>query len=112
MANKLKSIKDEVTPWQMDRKDRITNVIMTRLRIGHTRLTHCHLMEKPNGPPPTCIGCKVDLTVRHILVECPHVEPQRRTTIGTGTLKQILGPDAKIGKIIEFLKVTGIHNYI
>ena len=29
--------------------DRTTKVIIIRLRLGHTRITHCHLMGNPNG---------------------------------------------------------------
>ena len=112
MANKLRNIKTEVKPWEQRAKDRETEVMMTRLRIGHTRLTHCHLMEKPNGEPSKCNNCQVDLTIRHIFEECPQTADARRTTIGMRPMEQVLGPEASIGKIKEFLKKIGVQDTI
>ena len=112
IANKLKSIKTTVKPWARKESDRTTEVIMSRLRMGHTRITHCHLMEKPNGVPSVCRRCQVDLTVRHIMEECPLIEAHRRATIGQGKIEQVLGPEAKIGKIMNFLKRIGIYEVI
>ena len=112
LTNKLRCIKNEVAPWKQEAKDRETEVMMTRLRIGHTRLTHCHLMEKPNGEPSKCSNCQVDLTIRHIFEECPQIAEARRATLGQRTLEQVLGPDAPIGKIKEFLKKIGINDTI
>ena len=54
-------------------------VIINRLRIGHTRLTHSFRMESiPN--PPLCDQCEGDheLTVKHILIECDFLKISRR----------------------------------
>ena len=110
--NKLRSIKQEVRPWRHGRLDRTTEVTLARLRLGHTRITHCHLMERPNGPEPICTGCQVNLTVQHMLVECPLVAPQRRITIGTEPLNKVLGPEPHIGKLTKFLKIVGINKVI
>ena len=110
--NKLRSVKKEVKPWKNLKLERSTEVIMARLRLGHTRITHCHLMENPNGQEPICTGCQTPLTVQHMLIECPQVSPQRRDTIGPGPLEQILGPEANIGKIIQYLKAVKIYDVI
>ena len=116
MANKLRNIKEDVNPWKQEAKERETQVLMTRLRIGHTRLTHCHLMEKPNGgikpEPSKCNNCQVDLSIRHIFEECPQIADIRRATIGQRTMEQVLGPEAPIGRIKEFLKRIGINDTI
>ena len=71
-TNKLKQIKLEVTPWETSQqKDRYTEVVLTRLRIGHTRLTHGYLMSNPHEPIPECSQCKSALTVEHF---CPSVQ--------------------------------------
>nr|XP_024219290.1 uncharacterized protein LOC112211564 [Halyomorpha halys] len=57
--NKLREIRRDV------RKE---EVILTRLRIGHTRLTHGYLTAR--DPPPLCQTCGTELTVKHILTEC------------------------------------------
>jgi len=45
------------------------SVVITRLRIKHTRLTHSYLLSKENRPE--CFHCHVTLTVNYFLVECP-----------------------------------------
>ncbi|XP_066900683.1 uncharacterized protein [Halyomorpha halys] len=50
-ASKLKTIKKEVRPWSTSsRKCRRVEVVLTRLRIGHTRLTHSYLITKEAQP--------------------------------------------------------------
>ncbi|GFU90544.1 RNase H domain-containing protein [Trichonephila clavipes] len=48
---------------------RRTDVKLTRLRIGHTRFTHRHLLFGEHAPE--CPSCRVSYTVRHILIDCP-----------------------------------------
>jgi len=43
-------------------------VLLNRLRIGHTRLTHSFLLS--GDELPECGTCQCPLTVKHILVEC------------------------------------------
>ena len=42
--------------------------IIHRLRIGHSILTHDHLLRGETCP--RCSACDVDLTVEHILLHC------------------------------------------
>lgn len=57
-------------PWSYaDVRDRRSQTALTRLRTGHTRLTHSYLMSRE--AQPYCDDCLVPLTVRHLLVECP-----------------------------------------
>ena len=67
--NKLHEINDTFLPsvkvYSNNRKEDIT---LTRLRIGHSRLTHKHYLL--NDDMPDCIPCDRPLTVKHILVEC------------------------------------------
>ena len=44
------------------------DVILTRLRIGHSRLTHKHYLL--GGDFPECIPCDCRLTIKHVLIEC------------------------------------------
>ena len=56
-----------------------SGVIINRLRIGHTRLTHSFRMgNRPH--PPLCDQCEGDheLTVKHILIECNFLKIIRR----------------------------------
>ena len=66
-SNKLRAIKKDLKPWPSHDLHRREEIIMNRLRIGHTNLTHCHLMDSAmmNGPP-VCFACN-----NHTLtVEC------------------------------------------
>ena len=67
--NKLHDIKDKFsTSLQIYADNRKEDVVLTRLRIGHTRLTHKHYLL--NEEIPMCIACDCPLTIKHILVEC------------------------------------------
>ena len=56
--------------------DRKNQILITRLRIGHTLLTHQYLITKK--AKPQCEECKTPVTVKHILTECPNFENERK----------------------------------
>ena len=67
--NKLREIKQSVEPWpKLNSSNRKEDVIMNRLRISHTRVTHGYLMEKTE--PPICRSCNTSLTIKHIIIHC------------------------------------------
>ena len=74
--NKLRHIKSCITPWSTSlHRNRCWEVILARLWLGHTRLTHGYLME--NGRPPTCSVCNTTITVEHILISCARYKTKR-----------------------------------
>ncbi len=67
--NKLKDKFPDLTKhFQPHCNNRRDEVVLTRLRLGHSRLTHSFIFEKE--PPPECIGCNAPFTIKHILLEC------------------------------------------
>ena len=50
------------------RKSKREQVIISRLRIGHTRLTHSFILKQE--PQPQCLICQTTCMVKHILIEC------------------------------------------
>ncbi|XP_055940827.1 uncharacterized protein LOC129971257 [Argiope bruennichi] len=64
--NKLHFIKPQLANW-CSKLSRRYDVILSRLRIGHTRLTHRFLLFAE--PPLVCFNCGDILTIRHILIE-------------------------------------------
>ena len=48
---------------------------LTRLRIGHSLLTHGHLMKGENQPE--CQRCQVPLTVEHLVLSCQATNKSR-----------------------------------
>ena len=47
---------------------RAEEVVITRLRIGHTKATKSHTLSR--GPPTGCHHCGQTLTIDHMLLEC------------------------------------------
>jgi ribonuclease HI len=113
IGNKLGDIKNTVRPWETSyRRCRREEVILTRLRIGHTRMTHEFLLK--GEEPPLCADCDEAQTVYHILVECHAYDAIRRRVFDPGgdqprafTLSNMLGDDsATIVKLMQFLRQT------
>ena len=68
-SNKLHELKPQLGEWpSSSRLVRREEVILSRLRIGHTYLTNSYLLKAELQPE--CIGCQCPLTVKHILLEC------------------------------------------
>jgi len=81
--NKLRTIKNSVDDWSSsNQKNRKHSIILTRLRIGHTKATHQYLIEKT--PQPYCEDCIVPLTVKHFIAECPSFLQLRQQNIPHG----------------------------
>ena len=69
VGNKLFEIKPVIGQSQpVVRNVRQEEVVLARLRIGHTRITHSYLLKREE--PPYCFGCDTLFTVRHFLLEC------------------------------------------
>ena len=47
---------------------RVEEVVITRLRIGHTKATKSHILSR--GPPTACHHCGQTLTIDHMLQDC------------------------------------------
>lgn len=75
-SNKLHVIKPQLGNWPPISKTRRTEVIICRLRIGHTYGTHSYLLT--GDEPPTCGKCGTTLTVLHVLLECHALEAHRK----------------------------------
>ena len=61
--NKLHHIQDTIGEWPAGYRRNRKEVIISRLRIGHTHITHWHLQKGEDSP--ICSTCKVPLTVKH-----------------------------------------------
>ena len=76
----MKCIKPKIEDWSSSyRKNRQEEKILTRLRIGHTHLTHSFIFAKE--PRPRCTQCTRVLTVEHILLWCPQFQQHRRPLV-------------------------------
>ncbi|GFT35563.1 RNase H domain-containing protein [Trichonephila clavipes] len=97
LDNKLHSVKPVIGAWPVIPMRR-TDVKLTRLRIGHTRFTHRHLLFGEHAPE--CPSCNVSYTVLHILIDCPVFNHHRITFFNSSHLTL---PDLKGGG--EFLLI-------
>lgn len=94
-----------------DRKCASEQRVLTRLRIGHTRLTHSFIINKK--PPPVCNYCGTQLTVQHIFIDCRGYTGQRTSCGINGSLGEILAFDAqREAKALKFIKDCDIYNEI
>ena len=108
--NKLHEIKENflssVKLYSAYRKDDVT---LTRLRIGHTRLTHRHYLA--NEDAPECIPCDRPLTVKHILIECIDTAEIRKQYFNCPDLKTLFNSVAG-DTILAFLSEVNLMNKI
>ncbi|GFU36741.1 putative RNA-directed DNA polymerase from transposon X-element [Trichonephila clavipes] len=90
LDNKLHSVKPVIGAWPVMPLRR-TYVKLTRLRIGHTRFTHRHLLFGERAPE--CPSCHVSYTVHHILIDCPVFNHHRITFFNSShlTLPDLVG---------------------
>ena len=113
--NKLNEIKETINPWPSSlQKVRRNEVVLTRLRIGHCRLTHGYLMNSPHYPQPICDTCNTQITVKHVLIECPEYSVQRNLLFRRYSLKEILSENEKFSlpNLLKFLKFYNLFDKI
>ena len=118
--NKLRTIKDDVSEWSSSlQKNRRQEVVLCRLRIGHTRLTHGWLLE--GGQPPRCPHCNSRLTVKHVLAECDsyaqtrlRIYPQTANMDQNNILNYLLGEreNFEMNLLMNFLEEVGLSRTI
>ena len=111
VGNKLYAIMPQIDEkYYSGCTNRKDEVIVNRLRIGHTRLTHSFRME--NRPhPPLCDQCEGDheLTVKHILIECNFLMIIRRRHYDVTDLNQLF-KTVSSKRILDFVKDISLYN--
>jgi len=104
--NKLHSIEPKVNiskPYQLPRRDEL---IIHRLRIGHTHLTHGFLLKRED--PPECIGCQTTSTVEHILLNCIEFQLIRVKYYTCTNLSELFN-NVPARAIVDFIKEIGLY---
>jgi len=101
-GNKLHAIRPTVGYCKqktcLSRRD---TVLLNRLRIGHTPLTHSFLLS--GDDLPECGTCQCSLTVKHILVECVDFKDIRNKHFVASSIKDLFD-NIEAHKIIDFIK--------
>lgn len=111
-TTKLRRIKSSPFEWKTSRSlQRRDSRVLTRLRIGHTALTHGHLMA--NVEPEQCDNCGVPVTIEHIIVDCRKYVQARRDSGIAESLYIALGDNVdEVKKCIEFFKNINMYYQI
>ena len=108
--NKLKEIEPIVNHHRLVPKlSRREEIVLARLRIGHTRVTHSCLLNREERP--YCIGCDTPFTVRHFLLDCADFGRERRSLFQANNLKDLF-KDVSVENILSFLKNVNLFNKI
>lgn len=109
-TDQLALVKRSIGKWN-DKMKKSDQRVLTRCRIGHTRLTKCHLFSK--NDPDICDLCNSSLDVKHILLECRKFDDIRRRLGISSNISIALSNDQKEeNKIIKYLKNTGLYNQL
>ena len=88
---------------------RAEEVVITRLRIGHTKATKSPILSR--GPPAACQHCGQTLTIEHMLLECTVLQQIHDEYYIAESLSTIFEtiPEACI---VEFLREAGLFYLI
>ena len=110
IRNKLLDIKPTIAEYQsVVRNIRKEEVVLVRLRSGHTRVSHSYLLQ--GEEQPQCVGCDAPFTVRHFLLECCDFAQVRNNCFRVDDMKQLF-QDIHIDSFMTFLKETNLFNKI
>jgi hypothetical protein len=76
--------------------------------MGYTNLTHVYRIN--DEIRPLCTDCNQDITVEHILWQCPNYDIQRSRSYIS---REALGNNKEEAKmVIKYLKEIGLLHYI
>jgi ribonuclease HI len=107
--SKLKTFKPLVRSWDgLSELTRREATIITRLRLGHTLLTHSHLFSKE--PVTKCI-CDAELSVSHIFTCQARAHLRRACEIENETILQ-LDTHESYKKTIKYITLIGYAHKI
>ena len=108
--NKLFAIKPSLCEWLPGlRTNRREEIILARLRIGHSHITHSYLLK--GEEEPQCILCNAPLSINHILVDCVDLAPTRQRYFQVDSLTTLFDT-VKFESVFGFLKEVDLYKKI
>lgn len=109
--SKLHCIRSQsISQFPINHLPRKDQVIITRLRIGHCKMTHSYLLLKQQ--PPQCDKCNCIISVKHVITECRHYQRQRQENNIPSELQLILNNPSFVNLVIKFIKDSQLYNEI
>ena len=110
IGNKLLDIKPTIGEYQSVVPNiRKEEVVLARLRLGHTRVTNSYLLQ--GEEQPQWVGCDAPFTVRHFLLECGDFAQVRNNCFHVDNMKDLF-QDIQIDSIMTFLRQINLFNKI
>ena len=109
-TTKLFTIKPGLGEWLPGlRTNRRKEIILARLSIGHSHVTHSYLLKGEEGPQ--CIPCNAPLTFNHILIDCVDLAPPRQRFFHVDSLTTLFDT-VKFESLFDFLKEIRLYKKI
>ena len=96
-------------PKKFQHLTRAEELVITRLRIGHTKATKSHILSR--GPPTGCHHCGQTLTIDHMLLECALLQECRDEYYTVDSLNALFETIPETCKV-EFLREAGFFYLI
>jgi len=109
VSNKLHSVKPLLGYSNLSNLSRQDAVVLRRLRIGHTRLTHSYLLNRQDQPE--CSYCDCALTVAHVLLECNHYNVVRQRYFNVFSLHELFDT-VNAQNILGFIRDIGLYRLL
>ena len=108
---RLLTIKEDfykkVVPPTLKRRNQ---VVISRIIIGHTKITHRFLLTKEDQP--ICEWCKTILTTDHFILQWKRYQRLRNQFNIKSTIKDNLTDSEIISNLLLYLKQTTLYNNI
>ena len=84
-------------------------MVLIRLRVCHTRLTHSYLLKREDQP--YCISCNEPFMVKHFLIDCFEFSHVRRQFFQINDLRYLF-ENVLADHILVFLKHINLFNKV
>ena len=106
--NKLYNIQADISKrYYSSRQIRREEAVLTRVRIGHSQLTHGYILKGEDQPE--CYACGTFLTMKHIFIDCTDFTPARSKYFNVASMQQLF-TTVTADHILSFLKEIGLFN--
>ena len=91
------------------RNSRKEEVVLSRLRIGHTYFTHSYILRQED--PPECTACQEIYSVRHVLIDCIDLGLIRPRFYNVPDMKTLFDT-ISVDRILSFVKEVNLFDKI
>uniref|UniRef100_A0A6P7FEX1 Uncharacterized protein LOC114329612 n=1 Tax=Diabrotica virgifera virgifera TaxID=50390 RepID=A0A6P7FEX1_DIAVI len=110
-TSKLRDVKEDTSPWNPHTINRSNQVILSRLRLGHCKLTHEHLITHTEAPK--CRRCNIPVSVKHVLTECDEFAAYKQSISGySNNMKDILNLQTDCKPLFQFFNKCNLASKI